>query len=528
LSHFWRTKEAHVVINTQNCNIIVRTVQIYTFNTRNTSRSCFQAALRTHHPRREMQSQMQRVHLHCLKAISPLLPNITSRNSLHRQYSVKLPSPTTSTPSNSFTLDSTGDGALHTLVLLRHGESQWNTENRYTGWCDVPLTPTGEDEARTAGRLMFESGIELDCAHTSLLKRASFSTNMCLNTSFQHWVPVNKTWRLNERHYGALQGYNKDTAFKELGIDQEMVMRMRRSYETPPPMMGDDHEFWHGRDRRYRDLTTEELNASRGESLKDCANRLRPYWEQVVKRDLRQGKKVLIVSHANTLRSLIKEIDDISDEDIKGMSIPTGVPLLYRLDKNLKPVLPSEIESRYGAELRGYTSQQTTDYGFNGVFIGDSSRLELIQSKRDLTNRDWQRIILNNIFNQTVEESEMSTANYRHISTSPIVDTRHLWWKVHEKMMGGQCLSTEYANMLLLRKMFHMLEEMVEGRKQQQLTKAGFQAMIQKLHLDSAGKVIPAFERADKERTRNMAHIDMIKKGYKKSHMDALIKEGVV
>lgn len=126
-------------------------------------------------------------------------------------------------------------------------------------------------------------------------------------------------------------------------------------------------------------------------SLKDCANRLRPYWEQVVKRDLREGKKVLIVSHANTLRSLIKEIDDISDEDIKGMSIPTGIPLLYRLDANLKPVLPSDIESKYGAEPRGYTSRQTTDYGFNGVFIGDTKRLELIQSKRDLTNRDWQR-----------------------------------------------------------------------------------------------------------------------------------------
>ncbi|GMH74634.1 hypothetical protein TrRE_jg12345 [Triparma retinervis] len=385
------------------------------------------------------------------------------------------------------------------MVLLRHGESKWNTENRYTGWCDAPLTPTGEDEARTAGRLLFESGIEFDCAHTSLLKRASFSTNMALNTSFQHWVPVSKTWRLNERHYGALQGYNKDTAFSSLGIDQEMVMRMRRSYETRPPQMGDDHEFWHGGDRR-----------------------LRPYWEQVVKRDLSLGKKVLIVSHANTLRSLIKEIDSISDEDIKGMSIPTGIPLLYRLDADLKPVLPSDIETKHGAEPRGYTSSQTTDYGFNGVFIGDTKRLELIQSKRDLTNRDWQRIILGNIFNQTVEECETAT------SASPIVDTRHLWWKVHEKMMGGQCLSTEYGNMLLLKKMFHMLEEMVEGRKQKQLTKKGFEAMIEKLHLDSAGKVIPAFEPANKQRRRNRAHLNMIKKGYSKAHMDALVKEGVM
>jgi hypothetical protein len=132
------------------------------------------------------------------------------------------------------------------------------------------------------------------------------------------------------------------------------------------------------------------------------------------------------------------------------------------------------------------------------------------------------RIILNNIFNQTVEECETATA------ASPIVDTRHLWWKVHEKMMGGQCLSSEYGNMLLLRKMFHMLEEMVEGRKQKQLTKNGFKAMIEKLHLDNAGKVIPAFEPADKQRRRNFAHIKMIKNGYSKAHMDALVKEGVM
>lgn len=194
-----------------------------------------------------------------LASRSPFLTNVS------RAYSVKLPSTSVvESTSGHFKLeDKQGDEALHTLVLLRHGESQWNTENRYTGWCDVPLTPTGEGEARTAGRLLFESGIgestqkglpqkglqpsppslrvsplsphrfpqipqlELDCAHTSLLKRASFSTNMALNTSFQHWVPVNKTWRLNERHYGALQGYNKDSAFEELGIDQEMVMRMR-------------------------------------------------------------------------------------------------------------------------------------------------------------------------------------------------------------------------------------------------------------------------------------------------------------
>mmetsp|Transcript_5435 Transcript_5435/g.11216 ORF Transcript_5435/g.11216 Transcript_5435/m.11216 type:complete len:318 (-) Transcript_5435:1167-2120(-) len=143
-----------------------------------------------------------------------------------------------------------GERSLHTLVLLRHGESQWNSENRYTGWCDVNLTKKGEEEARAAGRLLHENGIEIDHAFTSVLKRASFTTNMALNTARQHYVPVTKTWRLNERHYGALQGYEKDTAYEELGIDQELVMRMRRSYCTRPPVMEDDHPYWHGNDRR--------------------------------------------------------------------------------------------------------------------------------------------------------------------------------------------------------------------------------------------------------------------------------------
>jgi hypothetical protein len=149
-----------------------------------------------------------------------------------------------------FQLSAYGEESLYTLVLLRHGESEWNAQNRYTGWCDVELTQKGEMEARTAGRLLYENGIELDHAFTSVLKRASFSCNMALNTAKQHWVPVTKTWRLSERHYGALQGYNKDTAFEELDLDQELVMQMRRSYHVPPPRMEDDHPFWHGNDRR--------------------------------------------------------------------------------------------------------------------------------------------------------------------------------------------------------------------------------------------------------------------------------------
>jgi hypothetical protein len=152
-----------------------------------------------------------------------------------------------------FRLADFGEESLHTLILLRHGESEWNRLNRYTGWCDVPLTKKGENEARDAGRLLHENGIEIDRAFTSVLKRSSFSCNMALNTAQQHWVPVTKSWRLNERHYGALQGYNKDTAYKELGIDQELVMQMRRSYHVRPPVMEDDHPYWHGNDRRYEE-----------------------------------------------------------------------------------------------------------------------------------------------------------------------------------------------------------------------------------------------------------------------------------
>ena len=149
-----------------------------------------------------------------------------------------------------FQLADFGEESLYTLVLLRHGEFEWNKLNQYTGWVDVNLTAEGKKEARDAGRLLYENGIEIDHAFTSVLKRSSFSCNMALNTARQHWVPVTKTWRLNERHYGALQGYNKDTAFRELGLDQELVMQMRRSYDVRPPIMQDDHPYWHGNDRR--------------------------------------------------------------------------------------------------------------------------------------------------------------------------------------------------------------------------------------------------------------------------------------
>lgn len=294
-----------------------------------------------------------------------------------------------------FRLSNFGENSLYTLVLLRHGESEWNLQNKYTGWCDVDLTPKGKQEARAAGRLLYENGIEIDHAFTSVLKRASFSCNMALNTARQHWVPITKTWRLNERHYGrhvglgrqnecgfengtvrdcltiislltlprwlcssifrSLQGYNKDTAYEELNLDQELVMQMRRSYDVRPPRMEDDHPYWHGDDRRYRKLSREQLERSRAESLKDAADRIMPFYDALIAPTLRSGSKCLVVSHANTIRTLIKNIDDISDEDIKGMSIPTGIPLLYRLDKDLKPVCPvTELDFRYMVEPKGY------------------------------------------------------------------------------------------------------------------------------------------------------------------------------
>jgi 2,3-bisphosphoglycerate-dependent phosphoglycerate mutase len=254
-----------------------------------------------------------------------------------------------------YSLAEYGEESLYTLILLRHGESEWNQRNWYTGWCDVNLTERGEEEARTAGRLLLSNGIEIDQAFTSVLRRASRSCQLALDEADQHWVPVTKTWRLNERHYGALQGYHKDTAYQELQLDQELVMQMRRAYDVRPPRMDDSHPYWHGLDRRYQHLTPEQLERSRAESLKDAADRILPFFHSVICPSIQSGKKCLIVSHANTIRTLVKHIDNISDEDIKGMTIPTGIPLLYRLDKDLKPVDPHiELEFRYMVEPKGY------------------------------------------------------------------------------------------------------------------------------------------------------------------------------
>lgn len=443
-----------------------------------------------------------------------------------------------------FELANFGEDSVYTLVLLRHGESEWNKLNQYTGWCDVELTEKGKLEARAAGRLLFENGIELDQAFTSVLKRASFSCNMALNTANQHWVPVTKSWRLNERHYGALQGYHKDKAYKELGLDQELVMQMRRSYDVRPPKMEDDHPYWHGNYRRYRKLSKEQLESSRTESLKDAADRIMPFYNSVIAPSLRAGNKCLIVSHANTIRTLIKNIDGISDEDIKGMSIPTGIPLLYRLDKNLRPVCPvTELEFRFMVEPKGYTWGTDMEHGFNGVYLGDLERLQDIQLKRDKTNRNWQRIILYNIA-KALHEDELASSSEGRISEgvitgensreredeerndvetdvanseSPfpkdlnrkfVLETRQLWFKLHEKMQ-----SPEYGNMLLLVRMREELEHRMYQRKQRFLTFAGYEELVNKLHLDAEGHVVEPFvalsDRQDREE-RQKLHIESI------------------
>ncbi|KAL7566671.1 hypothetical protein ACA910_017736 [Epithemia clementina (nom. ined.)] len=402
----------------------------------------------------------------------------------HKTYA-ELLLPHASVGENKFQLASYGEESLYTLVLLRHGESEWNRENRFTGWSDVNLTRQGEMEARTAGRLLFENGIEIDHAFTSVLKRASFSCNMCLNMAEQHWVPVTKSWRLNERHYGALQGYCKDNAWQQLGLDQELVMQMRRSYDVPPPRMEDDHPYWHGNDRRYKMLNKEELEASRAESLKDTTKRIVPFFNSLVVPAMRAGMKCLIVSHANTIRTLVKHIDRITDEDIKGMTIPTGIPLLYRLDRNMRPVDPEiELEFQYMVEPKGYTWATSRAHGFHGVYLGDLERLQDIQKKRDASMREWQRIILRNVGKSLGWDMDHVT----EASSPKVMETRQLWWQIQQKMNKH-----EYGNMLLLVKMEDMLEDLMYSNKQKFLTMRQYEAMIEKLHVDAEGRLVEPF-----------------------------------
>jgi len=220
------------------------------------------------------------------------------------------------------------------LVLLRHGESLWNLENRFTGWTDVDLTPKGEAEARSSGELLQDGGFEFDVIHTSVLTRAIRTMEICLKEMDVSDVLIMYNWRLNERHYGALQGLNKAETAEKFG--EEQVHTWRRSYDTPPPELDMDDERHPRFDERYKNMSAENLPAT--ECLKDTVGRFLPYWHEQIAPDIKSGKRVLIVAHGNSIRALVKYLDNISDEEIVGLNIPTGVPLVYELDDNLQAI----------------------------------------------------------------------------------------------------------------------------------------------------------------------------------------------
>jgi 2,3-bisphosphoglycerate-dependent phosphoglycerate mutase len=221
-----------------------------------------------------------------------------------------------------------------TLVLLRHGESEWNARNLFTGWVDVDLTDTGRAEAVRSGELMAEQNLLPDVVYTSLLRRAITTANLALDTADRHWIPVRRSWRLNERHYGALQGLNKSDIRARYGEEQFMVWR--RSYDTPPPPIEKGSQFSQDADPRYANIGGGPLT----ECLADVVARFVPYFTDVIVPDLRVGKTVLIAASGNSLRALVKYLDDMSDDEVVGLNIPTGVPLRYDLDAELRPVVP--------------------------------------------------------------------------------------------------------------------------------------------------------------------------------------------
>lgn len=220
------------------------------------------------------------------------------------------------------------------LVLLRHGESTWNKENRFTGWTDVDLSPKGVEEAQHAGALLKEAGYQFDCVYTSVLKRAIRTMWIALDKTDQMWLPVTRAWQLNERHYGALQGLNKAETAAKYG--EEQVFTWRRSFKIPPDPLKKSDPRHPSHDRRYAGLKATEVPAT--EALFHCMKRVVPYWKKKIVPDLKKKKKVLIVAHGNSLRALIKHLDGISDDAIAELNIPTGIPLVYELGRNLKPI----------------------------------------------------------------------------------------------------------------------------------------------------------------------------------------------
>ena len=222
----------------------------------------------------------------------------------------------------------------HKLVLLRHGESQWNLENRFTGWADVGLSEKGIGEATSSGKILKENKFNFDKVFTSVLKRANRTMDICLKEMNINNIPIEYNWRLNERHYGALQGLNKIETAKRYGDEQVLIWR--RSYSTPPPPLEIDDERHPRFEDKYKNLSDKELPTS--ESLKDTVNRFLPYWHETVAQSIQSGEKVLIVAHGNSLRALVKYLDNISEEEIVGLNIPTGEPLVYELDEQLNPI----------------------------------------------------------------------------------------------------------------------------------------------------------------------------------------------
>jgi 2,3-bisphosphoglycerate-dependent phosphoglycerate mutase len=220
------------------------------------------------------------------------------------------------------------------LVLIRHGESQWNKENRFTGWVDVPLSETGQQEARRAAQVIKDEGLTFDVAYTSVLKRAIKTLWIVLEDLDLMWIPVTRSWRCNERMYGSLQGLNKSETVQRHGEDQVKIWR--RSYDVPPPAMSIEDANWPGKDRRYAHLNASEVPTT--ECLKDTVARFLPFWESDIAPAIRRGERVLVVAHGNSLRALVKYLDNISDDEIVELNIPTGMPLMYELDDNLKPI----------------------------------------------------------------------------------------------------------------------------------------------------------------------------------------------
>ncbi|HEX6232161.1 MAG TPA: phosphoglyceromutase [Jiangellaceae bacterium] len=220
------------------------------------------------------------------------------------------------------------------LVLLRHGESEWNAKNLFTGWVDVGLSEKGRAEALRGAELLVERELFPDVVHTSVLRRAIRTAEITLDAAERHWIPVRRSWRLNERHYGALQGKNKKQTLEEFG--EEQFMTWRRSYDTPPPTIADDDEYSQAGDPRYADLPPELL--PRTECLADVVDRMLPYWYDAIVPDLRRGLTVLVAAHGNSLRALVKHLDGMSDEAVVGLNIPTGIPLLYELDESMRPI----------------------------------------------------------------------------------------------------------------------------------------------------------------------------------------------